>query len=223
MPNIDPRPVAIGPDDKIVLVQFSFANHNGALDSLVENPRETPEERRRRKSRSDGVQIIPETMDVSLAGFAWQLEQAGFQLAEASRKERLHGDRDAVYWFARFAFIRRTYREHVPEAFAAWRDASRQALSRLVYEAMWRVRAYRNPLSEHGVITTGAHALSINCEARTPLFCPDGSPISARRRNAFGIKTGSPVAIAPRHRLQLKDAWLGLILTDAALHAMDDP
>lgn len=63
--------------------------------------------------------------------------------------------------------------------------------------ALWRVRAFSNPFYIEGEEVDGVRAISINCEARVPLFLPNGQPVVARRKDAQGNKIGDPVPIEP--------------------------
>lgn len=181
-----------------VIVQFSFSNP----EAIPGQPRralpETPKESSDRKSgTATGTMVIGPTEErASLAQFIAQLLSNGFRLVDAFTQQRVNkpGAYKKTYYMARYIFER-------DEVATALYGSTMQELQTICNTTVWRVRVFANP---HG-------QLSVNLEARKPLFLPDGQPVVEWQKDAEGNRVGdNPIPIQPKHRLQVEDGTIVL-------------
>lgn len=201
---------------RLVMLQFSFSNPDAIPPLVAHRNPETPEERTERKSRSDGTMLIQPTPDCSLLQFLDELENAGYELVDAFHKERIDAKDPAgkrMYHMARFVFARREYAKPSDE-FRKARDLIRAELWGVCEKTIWRVRAYLNPFYKDGVEIARQHAISVNLEARTPLFRPDGQPVTVWQKDKDGNRLGdAPLPLQPAHHLRIVANAMQLVAT----------
>lgn len=210
---------------RLVALQFSFSNPDAIPPSVKHRKPETPGEREERKNHTTGELIIPPTENCSVAEFLGELEAAGYELVDAFYKERIDpkdprnqkfieginaGQIDAdkrtpgrIYHMVRFLFARSEFVDNLFDGFRDVRATIYGDLAEMACAALWRVRAFSNPLYEGGEEVVGQSALSINLEVRKPLFQPSGLPVVMRRKDAAGNPIGEPLPIEPEHLLRL--------------------
>lgn len=195
---------------RLVAIQFSFSNREIVPVAVRQRNRETPLEHIARKLRVTGERVIEPTENVDLSNFLGELEEAGFELVGAFYQERPAGDQlDRTYYMARFLFARREFATPSAE-FVLARDTIRTALQEMLRTAFWRVRSFLNPFYQEGKEVAGQRALSINLEARVPLFFPDGRLITARWKEN-GKKIGDPQPLTPDFRLTVEGDSVRLV------------
>lgn len=202
---------------RLISFQFSFSNPRIVPHSLkqLEREGETLEKRNERKEREgSGSMIIEPTENCSLVEFLDNLEEAGYEMVDAFYQSRVDpkdpcGRR--MYHMMRFLFARREYVD-LSDEFKKVQDTIRAELREICAQAMWRVRVFRNPFFKKGEEIPGQHALSINLEARKPLFCPDGQPVTVWQKDEDGRRVGDkPIPIKPDHCLRIKDNAVQLL------------
>lgn len=199
---------------RLVILQFSFSNPDVISSSVRRRGKETEEERVIRKSHSGGAMLIAPTAKCSLVEFLGELETAGYEMVAGFYKERidandLRGKR--TYHMVRFLFARREFAEFSAE-FKKMRDVIRAELRSICEGALWRVRVFDNPYFRTGEEVPGERAVSINLEAREPLFRPDGQPIAVWPKDEWGQRIGdAPIPIRVAHRLGVEDGAIRLL------------
>lgn len=164
---------------KLVTLQFSFSNRDVVPCGLKQKPRETIEDSVRRHGDGNGEVLIPPTEKCSLSPILGGLEREGYGLVDAHYQQRVDGK--DPYGRRTFHMVRFTFILGASPSFAA-----RNALEEMVSTAFWRVRAYSNPFFQNGKEIQGESALSINLEARVPLFHANGEPVLARPSGKMG-------------------------------------
>lgn len=210
---------------RLIALQFSFSNPDVIPQSVRHRKPETPEEREERKSHATGELIIPLTENCSIAEFLGELEAAGYEMVDAFYKERIDpkdprnqkfieginaGQIDAnkrppgrTYHMVRFLFAHSEFVDNLFEGFREVRDTIYGDLAEMACAALWRVRAFSNPLYKGGEEVAGQSALSINFEVRRPLFQPSGLPVVERKKDAAGNPVGEPLPIESERLLRL--------------------
>jgi len=199
--------VALNSAVRLVCLQFSFSSGKLVPDIIKGLPRETLEERVKRKKRNSGRLVIEPVAKVHLIQFLSELEEAGYQLVDAFCKERIDGKRRGqTYNMVRFVFARNEFATP-SEAFRERRAAIRQELVTFCQSAMWRVRVFDNPMYLDGEEVPDQRAYSINLEARMPLLRADGEPVKEWQKDAQGHKVGlEPLPIQPDYLLRAPHA-----------------
>lgn len=192
---------------RLIAIQFSFSNPNAIPPSVKHRKPETLEEREERKSHATGKLIIPPTENCSIAEFLGELEATGYEMVDAFYKERIdpkdpHGKR--TYHMVRFLFASSEFVENLHEEFLNARGIIRTDLAEMARTALWRVRAFLNPLYKDGEEITEQCAISINLEARKPLFNPDGTPVTMWQKDEKGERVGNaPIPFQAKHHFRL--------------------
>ena len=97
-----------------------------------------------------------------------------------------------TYHMVRYVFARREFVE-LSDEFRKVRDTIRAELPRICENALWRVRLFSNPFYKNGEEIPGESTVSVNLEARLPLFRPDG-PVTVWQKDSNGRRVGD----APR-------------------------
>lgn len=198
--------VALNGTVRLVILQFSFSNPDVIPATVKRQHRETPEERAVRKSHPSGVMVIEPTKKCSLVEFLGELEAAGYEMVDAFYKERIdakdpRGKR--TYHTVRFLFARREFVE-LSDEFKKVRDVIRAELQSICESAIWRVRSFSNPFYKNGEEVPGQRAVSINLEARQPLFRPDGQPVTVWQKDENGKRVGdAPIPLKADYCLRI--------------------
>ena len=98
--------------------------------------------------------------------------------------------------------------------FKKMRDAIRGELQNICSSARWRVRVFSNPFyGKKGEEVPDQRAVSINLEAREPLFRPDGQPVTERPKDGAGKKIMDviPEPIKPKYQLKIEADTIQLV------------
>ena len=177
---------------RLVALQFSFSNPDAILTTVRRLDRETQEEHVIRKSHSSGIMVIEPIEKCSLVELLGDLEASGYEMVDAFYKERIdakdpRGKRS--YHMVRFLFTRREFME-LSDEFKKVRDAIRAELQSICETTMWRVRSFSNPFYKDGEEIPDQRAVSVNLEARTPLFRPNGQPVTVWQKDENGKRVG---------------------------------
>ena len=117
------------------------------------------------------------------------MEQVGYELVDAFYKPRIDRESGRTYHMVRFVFAHHDC-VNLSDEFKRVRNTIRVALDEVCISAMWRVRAFVNPFFKNGARCDDQFALSLNFEARKPLFLPNGQPVVVWQRDASGEKVG---------------------------------
>jgi len=198
---------------RLVSLQFSFSNSRVVPLAIRWVDRETLyEQDDRHRHRKSGTMVIEPTEKSSLVEFLGELEGAGYELVDALCQERPHPKNPRqIYSVVRFLFARCEFVD-LSDEFKKVRDNIRAKLSEMCRVAMWRVRAFSNPFYENGEEVAGQRALSINLEAREPLFRPDGQPVTRWQKDEEGERVGdAPLPIKPDYRLRILSDTVQLV------------
>lgn len=148
---------------RLVLLQFAFSNLKYIPSCLKQKSEKTPKE----SSAVKGEQCLNATEDVGVAGFITDLKDADYQLVDSYYQIRSrNGQQYAVVCF----LFAEKEQASVSDEFKKMRPDIEQALLHMCESAMWRARAFLNPFFREGRIIDDVYALSVNLEARKPLF-----------------------------------------------------
>lgn len=211
--------VDVTPSVRLIALQFSFSNADFVPKSVRRQGRESAQEQRARENLPTGELVIEPHEDSNLLEFLNQLGQNGYELVDAFHQPRddQHNPRRS-FQMVRFVFLRR---EHVRStaAFIQTRATLLNELREMCELALWRTRVYLNPLVVEGRRLVGEHAVSINFDARKPLFT-NGERVAIWRRAENGEKIGdSKVPIQPAHELRFRENAIELIPTELPVNA----
>lgn len=201
---------------RMIILQFSFTNA-GVIPKVVRRlPKETIEERIARKSYpGGGAMVIEPTENCSLSEFLGELEAAGYELVDAAYEERINAKNlYKTYHMVRFIFVHREFMEFSDEHKRIVRAFMLAELRKICEEAHWRVRAFSNPFFKDGEEVKGQRALSLNFEARKPLFEADDPtrPVRVWVKNEKGERVGdAPLPLRPDYHLRIMEGNVGLV------------
>lgn len=189
---------------RLLALQFSFSNRAIVPECLPVRSAETTEEhivRQDRKERGETEVLMEPTPNVSLSRVLEDLDGAQYDLVDAFYQSRI--GKNGRFQMLRFLFARRAFATPSDHCIFL-RDEYLSALQRIVDEAFWRVRAFRNPYFANGVVVEGQQTLSINMEARVSRFLPDGQPVVVWERDEERKKVGEhPHPLRPEHELRI--------------------
>lgn len=186
------KKICVGKND-IVVIQFSFSSRKQVPQFLLNRDPETPDESQERKENINGKCIFQPTERCQI-DFVGDFSKLGFCLVEAFHQERINAKNGkGKYQMVRFLFIKKEKADIDPDDLPHLKVAEECLVEML--ESTWRVRAYQNP-----------DMLSVNLEARYPIFDSDGSPKLVWPKDEKGekIKTGKKIKLQPDHFVQLE-------------------
>lgn len=191
-----------------VMVQF----HTTEISKLPEACRKLAEEAAvpLTGKRIPGTQVIGPTRLVSGKGLPHDLTRAGYRLYDAYLQERKM-EFGGKFWVIRF-FWGPAARVEIEDGALDYLNRCSKLYDRLVSEAIWDVRAYRNPFFENNEPVDGRYTLSINFSGRTPFRDAHGHLIMAYDRNERGHRrlTEGRKPITAVHRLTVVDSTVQL-------------
>lgn len=191
---------------RMIALQFSFSNKKIVPTSIRHIPKETPKEFILRKQKANGVMIIQPVHQCSLIEFITDLENAKYTMVDALYQQRLNAGclRAKYYHMIRFLFTRPEYARPSEELLEKYNNIKTE-LSKLCAEAMWRVRIFSNPWLTNNTEIPKQHVfLSINLEARQPLYHPNGQPVKMWQKDKNGKRMGdAPLPVQPNYYLRI--------------------
>ena len=203
--------------DRLVTVQFSLSNRSAVPEEEnLFREKETPEGLEKRSNPTGvGRQILQNVEKFNIAPIVPDLIAAGYQLVDAFAQERIH-EKDPkmqrTYVMVRFVFSLNEYATPF-EDFLAIRPRMMAVLQKMVDQAFWRARAYRNPFFEKGVEVANHHAISINLEARVPRFQGNGQPVVMWNKDEKGDRIGdAPEPISPQGELHFQNGMVKAVV-----------
>ncbi len=194
---------------RMVVLQFSFSSNNIVPEGIREEPFERIYQQEKRRARGGtGKRVIDPVQNVSLKEIGRDLRGNGFELVDAFRQKRHHPDDHRgrrMYQVVRFSFAKEKFERTSPD-FQEKKGELLAYLGSMVVEAAWRVRVFLNPFFKDGEEMAGAHHLSINLEARHPLFDSEGKRRLVWRKDEAGRKLGNAkILLQPDHCLRIKE------------------
>lgn len=165
--------------DRMLTLQFSFPNDDAVpigLRSLGAEDGATAAKRKLAKAAPNGKDLLdgnfPER--TSLSELPSGLARNDFVLVNASYQKRQdQHDKSKTYHMIRFTFVRKCFEETDDEQlkkFLPFRGLALSELQGVCELALWRVRLFRNPYFKDGTVSPSETMISINLEARVPLF-----------------------------------------------------
>lgn len=193
----------------LVALQFRFTNSDAITSVVKRLDQETQKEYVVRKRRSSGIMLIePTTNRHSLVWLLADLESEGYELVDAFYQERPNNEKkDPVgmwtYHMVRFLFARREFVE-LSDEFKKVQDVIRAELRNICESTLWCTVVYSNPFYKDGEEIPNKRAMSINLTARTPLFRPDGQPVTVWQKDENGKRVGdAPLPLKADYRLRI--------------------
>lgn len=204
----------LGSSIRLVTLQFSFTNRDVVPSCIKQLSHETQEEAVARKVMPTPSQsVIQPTEDASLVGLPSMLEQAGYELVDAFYKPRIDQKSGRTYHMVRFVFAHHDH-VNISDEFKRVRNTIRVALNDVCTQAMWRVRSFVNPFFKNGTRSEGQNVLSLNFEARKPLFLPNGQPVVVWQRDTGGERVGeAPLSLRAKVAVRVQDQVVQLVNT----------
>ena len=176
----------------MVIIQGSFSNKNAVPQSLRMVEAETVAQSELRLSREGTGQMIELRQNCSTVELLNDIKNAGYQLADALCQIRVNPKdwtKKSRYYMVRYTFVKTEKAEPATE-FLKTRDAVENDLEKLLTESLWRIRVFLNPFFKNGQWVDGLHAVSVNLEARKPLFLPDGKPVVQWKKDEQNNRIG---------------------------------
>lgn len=162
-----------------VTLQFSMSDGNQVPRWVMWIAPEKPSLRDSRKIVTPGEQFLfpdedatgRDVNDVSLVGVVEDLIAANYLLVEAIAQKRLHHkNAGQSYAMVRYTFYRKEFALQSLE-FLQHEAAIMRDLKEFLELALWRVRGFQNPYVDKDCnVLANTYAISINMEARNPLF-----------------------------------------------------
>lgn len=197
-----------------VMLQFSFSNPEVIPISMRRKTQSEPL-LFDRKTRPNGTLVISPTEKCSLAGFFRELENSGYEMVDAFYRKRIDS-RDSggkkKYHMVRFIFVRHEFSE-LSDEFINRRNVVQTELRSICDAALWRVKLFKNKFYKDDKEINGQHALSINLDARQPLFYPDGQPVKIWKKDDSGKRMGeAPLPLKANYGLCVDDNILSLMI-----------
>lgn len=203
---------------RLVMLQFSFSKVKYVPSSVRTIEPETEEDwfQRKDRGRVKGEVVISPIQNISLLEFLDDLREEGFELVGAFHKPRNNESGGPMHQMVRFTFARKE-NVNITDEFRARRDAVLADLTEMCRTVMWRVRAFLNPFfCNESSETENERVFQICLEVRTPLFRPDGTPVTVWQRDKNGEKVGdASLPLTPDYRLRVIDGVVGLLSWDA--------
>jgi hypothetical protein len=187
-------------DAKLIVVQFSFAKLNQVPAWLPEkNPKA------RTENPAQGVCIVEPMEKVDTTHLLIALNNLGYELVDAFHEQRPNKNGYGTYQMCRFVFEKNPEPEKVlAQRLSGTVHKILGGFNDLCFLALWRVRAFRNPLFKNGQIQPDGASVSINLEARVPLVQADGTPVKVWEKDQDGNRLGTePKPISPLYTLQV--------------------
>ena len=191
---------------RLVVVQFAIANPDIVpLYVPVKEQLAVKEftDRKEAGSEQEFKPILDSVPDVFCLDFAEDLACQEFELVDAFLKPVTHTARPHTK--AQFVFASKPFVDSSSD-FIVVKEGLMQDLDLLFNDAMWRVRAFRNPFYRDRKAVDGQFALSINLDARSALVDEEGEPLLRWQKDENGNRVGDkPMPITPKRFLRIEN------------------
>lgn len=182
----------LGPEVKIIILQFCFSNHS-IVPNVLKNLGYDQVQNRAVRGPKTGVQIVRPTEKTSLKYILKNLTKNGYDLVEAFYQPSVDQRHKKTYHLVRFIFKRNEdvvekelYKEFVNQKKEIFRE-----LGTMCTRALWRIRVYINPFYKNNAEVEGQFCVSMNADARMPLFDNKGERLVRWERDPFGERIGN--------------------------------
>ena len=190
---------------RLISLRFAFSNSKIIPECVREKiSTRLPSSFLQEQPNVQGVMFLDPVEKVGCLPFLRDLKGRDYILVDSfyEAKKRTHGKE---YFLVRFDFASLDYAYTDDRFDREQRPKLEKALYNLFRESMWRVRAFLNPFYEEGQILENQCAISINLEARYPLFDKFGQRCREWEKDEFGQPTGdAPVKVHPKLFLRIK-------------------
>ncbi len=203
---------------RMVMVQLAVSNPSVIPKNVRKREEESSQEHSVRKhDYLPGRQVIEPVENISLSAFLDELEQAGYVLVDAFRQRRKNTrGHQQFYYVVRYSFTRKEYVDDSEESkeFEEVREVRLQGLQKICSLALWRVRAFVNPYFQNEEQVPGQYAMSINLEAREPLYVGEdpNRPVMVYPHDEEGKRIGEDkIPLQPNYRLHIVDNNIQLL------------
>lgn len=188
-----------------VMLQFSFSNPEVIPISMRRKTQSEPL-LFDRKTRPNGTLVIIPTEKCSLADFIRELEMSGYEMVDAFYRKRIDS-RDSggkkKYHMVRFIFVRHEFSE-LSDEFINRRNVVQAELRSICSASLWRVKLFKNKFYKDDREVNGQYALSINMDARQPLLCHNGQPVTVWQKDNSGNRIGkTPLPLKAKYYLRV--------------------
>lgn len=218
-----------------VTLQFSMSHGNQVPRWVTWIEPETFADRESRKTAfAPGEQfLVPEedasgrgVNNVSLVGILDDLEGVGYVLTEAVAQERL-ANKPGVppYAMVRYTFYRHDLALRTKDFLRNEANIMRD-LQEFLELATWRARGFRNPYFKNdGTVLEGSFGISINMEARNPLFVGNDKarPQVRWQKDANGERIGNaPVQVVPGCFVGILDNEVAFLVNEPVAEVISD-
>jgi len=207
--------VILDKNTRLIALQFKFSKLAEIPKAARRPKRETLQECRERVNRSNnGVMVIEPTKNCSLAEFLKEIEALGYEMVDELCMERIDNRNPyckKTYYVARLLFAHHKFAEP-SEEFIRARDDIRAAFLEICRAAMWQAQAFFNPFYRDSEEITDQRALSINLNARQPLFLPNGKPVMVWPKDENGKRRGTvPLPLIADKSLHIMGDFIALV------------
>jgi len=195
----------VGKDVRLFIIQFSYSNFEITPEGLFEKPDETAEEVNKRRSAIKGRMCLQPTSEVDGLPVLYDLRHKEYVMVDGFKKTREKDGRP--YQLVRFVFARPDGATPSPE-FVAHREVCYAGLCQLLEQALWRARAFVNPLFAGGDVVDGESTISLNFEARKPIVNRNGQMVLERREDDNGQRGGELGPVSSELQLRILNGIL---------------
>lgn len=185
--------IPLNPDDRLLMVQFDLNNFEALPFRLPDKGTETKQEAIQRRAQGNrnaaGARLAEKQGKIFAVYMPVSLYENDYTLVSAEYRERVDKQRNNItYHSVRYTFVRKAFEKKSDpsfQEFLPWRGIHCAGMQELCELAIWgKVRVYRNPFYENGVEISGQHAISINLDARKPLYETNISALTFTPDNA---------------------------------------
>lgn len=180
-------------NDRLLIVQFALNNFEALPFSLSEKETETKQESKQRRTQSRknaaSTRLAEQQGKIFAVYMPVSLHENDYSMVNAEYQERIDKKMSAIsYHSVRYTFVRKVFEKKSDSSFQEfllWRGIHGAGMQELCELAIWgKIRVYRNPFYENGVEIPGHHAVSINLDARKPLYESTHSALTFTPDNA---------------------------------------
>ncbi|GEM_PF-6894517 len=177
-------------ETKLVLLQFTTANKNLIAENIRYKGFDSPQ----KKGKKNGEQNV-EAEEACLLDLIAEVEKKGYRVIDTFYKKRVNPQSvKRCYYAVTFIYGLEGEEDH----------QHREALMTLCKNSLWNVRVYYNPYFQKGKKVPGACAVSVNARMRTPLFRPNGEPVTVWPKDRNGNRVGEhPLPKGPKNIITL--------------------
>ena len=170
--------------DRLLIVQFDLSNENALPFKLSDRGTETKEDAQSRKTQNRrhdySNRLTDEKGSIFAAYLPISLHENGFILVSADHRRRIDKKNPKIFYNAiRYTFVRKEFENKSDPKlveFLPWRGIHCAGMQELCELANWdQVRIYRNPFYMNGEPVSGFSSISINFDARKPLYENDAA------------------------------------------------